>query len=253
MNTKEYIESGILESYVMGQITDQERQEVECISKIYPEVKEELIRLELTMEKYAIAHQVQVKESIKEKIFSQMIFDDQSGEKEEIIEPRIISLWPKVSVAAAVLFGILSVGLFYQYNKIKQRLDLTQIENLNMATFKEKNQKLIALFKESKLVKLKGVEKSPNSMVLVLYNEDNATANLLVESLPAAPKGKQYQLWGIVNGQPIDMGTIDNQYDGKILTMKSINGKPAAFAVTLEKQGGSPTPTLEEMYVLGNV
>ena len=30
-------------------------------------------------------------------------------------------------------------------------------------------------------------------------------------------------------------------------------GKAQAFAVTLEKKGGSPTPTLAALYLIGNV
>ena len=70
MNTKEYIASGILEAYVIGETTDQERKEVVCLSKIYPEVKEELTRLELTMEAYAQAHAMPANRNLKEKIFS---------------------------------------------------------------------------------------------------------------------------------------------------------------------------------------
>ena len=49
------------------------------------------------------------------------------------------------------------------------------------------------------------------------------------------------------------MGMIDLDFENKILAMKVPKGNIAAFAITLEKQGGSPTPTLEEMYVIGNV
>ena len=38
MNIPEYIDSGILESYALGSVSDQERREVECLSAIYPEV-----------------------------------------------------------------------------------------------------------------------------------------------------------------------------------------------------------------------
>jgi anti-sigma-K factor RskA len=75
----------------------------------------------------------------------------------------------------------------------------------------------------------------------------------LVQNLPAAPTGKQYQLWTIVDGVPVDMGMLDNDFREKVISMKTAKGNVAAFAITLEKQGGSPSPTLEEMYVLGNV
>ena len=46
---------------------------------------------------------------------------------------------------------------------------------------------------------------------------------------------------------------ILKNFQEKLLAMKAVKGKPVAFAITLEKAGGSPTPTLEEMYVMGEV
>ncbi len=75
----------------------------------------------------------------------------------------------------------------------------------------------------------------------------------MVESLPKTPTGKQYQLWCIIDGKLVDMGVIDKEFENKVLTIKAPKGSVVAFAITLEKQGGSKTPTLEEMYVIGNV
>ena len=55
MDIKEYISSGILESYVLGNASEQERREVECISSIYPEIRQELDALSRSLEKYAEA------------------------------------------------------------------------------------------------------------------------------------------------------------------------------------------------------
>ena len=67
----------------------------------------------------------------------------------------------------------------------------------------------------------------------------------------AIPADKQYQLWALKDGQPIDMGVFDpvTPEDG-LLEMGRVPGADA-FAVTLEPRGGSANPTLEEMYVYG--
>ena len=70
--------------------------------------------------------------------------------------------------------------------------------------------------------------------------------------MPKAPEGKEYQLWAIVDGKPVDLGMYDENNSQKLQAMKTIS-KPQAFAITLENKGGSPTPTMEQMYVLGNV
>ena len=74
-----------------------------------------------------------------------------------------------------------------------------------------------------------------------------------VQNLPAAPTGKQYQLWTIVDGKPVDMGMLDPEFSNRLLRMKSSSPNAVAFAITLEKAGGSPSPTMDEMYVMGKV
>ncbi len=58
------------------------------------------------------------------------------------------------------------------------------------------------------------------------------------------------QLWAIVEGKPVDAGMIDAC--SGLCKMKNISNA-SAFAITLEKRGGSPTPNLEQLQVIGNV
>lgn len=52
---REFIESGILETYLMGAASDTEAQEVQYMTQRYPEVKLALQELELDMEHVAMA------------------------------------------------------------------------------------------------------------------------------------------------------------------------------------------------------
>ncbi|MCP9755719.1 anti-sigma factor [Lacihabitans sp. CCS-44] len=266
MNTSEYIASGILEAYVLGSVTPQEKQEVECLSKIYPEIKTELTTIEETMETYAKMHEVKPSAQLKSKIFAQMNFDQEIEEggnvlenetQEEIIERevKVIPMWSKIAVAASVVFGLLLGWTFQNSREISNELAATKAQMESEKALSSKSEGLLALYKDSKNVpmELKGVEKSPDSKVMAFWNKETEEMKLMVENLPAVPKGKQYQVWGIVDGKPVDMGMIDLNFENKILAMKVPKGNIAAFAITLEKQGGSPTPTLEEMYVIGNV
>jgi mannose-6-phosphate isomerase-like protein (cupin superfamily) len=59
MNTKEYIGSGILESYIMGATTIDESKQVEEILASYPEVRKEYDEISNAMESYAEAHAIE--------------------------------------------------------------------------------------------------------------------------------------------------------------------------------------------------
>ena len=53
MDVKKYIESGILEIYVLGLATKRESEEVERLAIAHPEIKKEILEIEIALEKYA--------------------------------------------------------------------------------------------------------------------------------------------------------------------------------------------------------
>ena len=69
--------------------------------------------------------------------------------------------------------------------------------------------------------------------------------------LPTAPQGMQYQLWAIVNKKPVSAGVFEYSLN----TLQPMKGfyTAEAFAITLEPAGGSESPTVEQMYVLGTL
>jgi anti-sigma-K factor RskA len=278
MNTQAYIESGILEEYILGTVSPQEKQEVECLSHIYPEVKAELLRLEVTLEQYAIKHAINPPTNLKDKIFAQMTFgdtaltqpeDEASGATEPVTpfsptggteirigENRVARpLWAMMAVAASVLLAIFGAWAAYQMAETRKQNEQLAAEVSNLKQTTDYTQALAAHYRnpDVRAVRMPGLDKSPESTVVALWNQQTNEVFLDVQNLPTAPAGKQYQLWGIVNGAPVDMGMLDADFSNKVLRMKSINADAAAFAITLEKQGGSPNPTMEEMYVMGKV
>lgn len=263
INIKEYIESGILEDYLSGNVSEQERREVECLSKIYPEIKTELNQLGEVIERHAFAHRVAPPAALKDKIMAQLEFSDelpnnaQTEESEETEteadETPVIALNSRQSsfqwgwVAAASVAALIGAAVYFnsrietltgtvaqQADELKQKTEL--IANINNA--------------DNQFVTLKGVEKSPNSAVRVVWNPKTQEVQLNVLSLPVPDATKQYQLWALVGGKPVDLGVFD--VNNAMQKMKAIP-QAEAFAVTLEKKGGSPTPHLEELYVMGKV
>ena len=102
---------------------------------------------------------------------------------------------------------------------------------------------------------MKGMEASPSSFATVYWDSTSKDVYLIVNNLPAPPSDKQYQLWALLDGQPIDIGMIENEFfvSQKKLLLKMKNASNAqAFAITLEKKGGNPTPQ-GKIYVMGNL
>ncbi len=285
MNISAYIDSGTLEEYALGIVSAQEKQEVECLTQVYPELKAELELIEKALEKYTLQHGVPVPSRVKDTIFAQMTFgqvaDATANETlpDNVIEKEVITneveatpirqdatvtrpMWGTLGIAASILFAIFGAWMAYQYVTARDENEklATQVENLNeqsntMQQRAEYNEALAANYRnpDVKIVKMPGLEKFPDSEVTALWNQKTSEVLLDVQNLPAPPTGKQYQLWTIVDGKPVDMGMIDDDFLGKLLKMKASSPNAVAFAITLEDDGGKPSPTMEEMVVMGKV
>jgi Anti-sigma-K factor rskA len=262
INIKEYIESGVLEDFLSGSATEQEQREVQCLSKIYPEIKTELTQLELALENYALAQRVTAPASLKNKIMAQLDINDTENETIQNVdneaETPIIplnslqaqtptrSLWGWVAVAACAILGF----FMFQQNQLLKDSTATiaaQTKELELA----KNEAFILTHSATKFVSLTDVKgKSPDGSVRIVWNPTLKEVYINTYSLPKPALGKQYQLWCLVAGKPVDLGVFDLK-----TAMSKMKNTPQAeaFAITLEKEGGSPTPNLEELYVMGKV
>jgi mannose-6-phosphate isomerase-like protein (cupin superfamily) len=69
LNIKTYIESGILELYVMGQLSETESTEVAYYLDIYPELAKELEQIEIALENYALQNAIKPSQGIKQQLF----------------------------------------------------------------------------------------------------------------------------------------------------------------------------------------
>ena len=102
-----------------------------------------------------------------------------------------------------------------------------------------------------KKIELTSVPGKPSALAQVIWDTNTKIVYVADVSLPNVPSDKQYQLWAIVDGKPVDAGMLT---DTKNLAQKmKVFEKAEMFAITLEQKGGSPVPTMEAMYVAGKV
>ncbi|MES2798964.1 MAG: anti-sigma factor [Bacteroidota bacterium] len=262
MDSKEYIASGIIERYVLGLVSPQEKQEVECMSHIYPEIGEELKLYQDSIEQLAIKGAVNPPAFLKGIVMERVRSEKQIAANSSTSEAKIIALKPqpsnfyKYAAAASVLLVVgLGIGLLNsrmtssdlnaELAAMSSQQDSLKI-NVNLAAER------IAFMSDvnTSKVKMVGTEAHPDMMATVYWNSNNQKVMLKVNELVSLPAEKQYQLWAIVDGQPKDMGVFD--MTSSILEMKN-TASAEAFAVTVEPKGGSVSPTMDQLYVIGTI
>ncbi len=272
MDIKEYIASGIIESYALGFSSDQERREIECLSSIYPEIKEEVVHTQILLEKYAESISIAPPTELKERIMNAIKGVSQEttltvvqAPTEKPVQAKVVQMntASKMAIAASVAVVIaLSFLYLKQLNttsEMSKNLTAMRSEKSEMSTklatieaSLSENSQMNAFIMHSltdELV-LAGTDLSPESKVRIYYNPSVSQAVLISDFLPTPEDGKQYQLWAMSNGKPVDLGMVDKTTNitNKI---KVAPTKIEAFCITLEKDGGNPTPTLDQMYVIG--
>ncbi|HLY69395.1 MAG TPA: anti-sigma factor [Puia sp.] len=275
MNIQDYILSGIIESYVLGIASPEDRAEFESVCASHPEVRKARDEFEATLEAYFMNHPGTIKPAseLRDKIFAEINRTaDDSPKRETIIAP-IYPLqpvkrgwWRFVAAAAIILLlgsTVLNYYFFTQYKEYSikyQELSSSQIQmasaNQALQTKLQDYESAMNLMKNPAMaiIKMNSVPSSPspNSLATVYWDTRNKDVYLLANNLPATVTDKQYQLWAIVDGKPVDAGLVEIKEGLSFIKMKNIQ-RAQAFAITLEKKGGSDAPTPAAMYVLGKV
>ena len=271
MNVQEYISSGILESYILGLASPEEASILECVMKNNAEVKTALEEAQKTLEDLATAQALAPPNGLETKIWAKIQQEQSAQEVEPIvlekpehhigevtpkIYPNKAVNWQKYAIAASVLFLVSLLGNLFWINDVgdsKNQIAQLQSEKKTQDLALKTSQEKLAVLSNPNImtVPLKGVEKYPDSKAIVYWDKTSKDVYLNAEDLPKAPRGMQYQLWALVDGKPVSAGMYSAEKDTK---EKLANiPKAQAFAITLEKQGGSDAPTMENMYVMGSI
>ncbi len=264
MEAKDIISSGILELHATGLCSQLESEQVYAWAAAFPEVRAELDAIERTMESYAMLHAVEPAKQVRDSVLREAQAKIGNDRKTFTESTKVVGIAPfwKYAAAASIILLLGSAILNYvYYNKYEQAQASYQQSQQELLAVNDRLSNLdedmsVVRNKYSQPVSLEGLPAAPDAAAKVFWMKNTGEVYIDPSNLPDAPAGKQYQLWGIVDGKPVDGGmiiTTDKANKYEIQKMKSFgNVKVQAFAVTLETAGGNPTPK-GEMYVLGEM
>ena len=261
MDIKKYIESGILELYVYGALSETESAEVSRTLMEYPEVKAEVEEIEkalLTLSSAAAPYDPEfLLESLKKKL----------SKRGKVIDlTKKGSNWPAyIGWAASILFLIGLFTLFNENNELRQSLQALQTEKVQLETDiaearnnAQKTKELLSVLRDENILEipLKGQSIAPDAYATAYWDKQKNVTYIDAENLPSPPRGMVYQVWSLKMDPltPSSIGLLDEfeSDENKIFQLENIN-LSEGFGITLEPEGGSETPTMEQLYALGTV
>ncbi|TCK85195.1 anti-sigma factor [Albibacterium bauzanense] len=262
MNIPDYISSGNIEAYVLGLLGEEEALELERLCLEYPEIKAAVQETESALENYAQLNAITPPKHSKKQIWATInnsTIDKTAinSESETIRFQKTSQLYTYLAVAAALLIFI---GLPYHFIKMnqykaeistlkKEKIEILAQNKTFQAQIQNASKELDVLSNPAtRNVFLAGVAGYENNEATLYWS--NSGEVFLKANLPQLSIDKQYQLWAIVSGKPVSAGLLDQQANTLLQKMVTIE-KAEMFAITIEKQGGSIQPTLEQMVVAG--
>ena len=279
MNVEEYILSGIVETYVLGLADEAEQAEFEEMCRQHPQVMAARVSFEADLEKQSLQNAVSPPADVKKAILSHLELADHVAPVVSINTPTQTAYGNteiagtgsrmKYFAAASVILlagsALLNFYLFSQYKNYsglytelvasQQRLaNNNEVMQTKLQTYQED----LNLMNDTNVVMIRmpgtnvPTSPAPSSLATIYWHKKSKDVYLHVNNMPAPENDKQYQLWALVDGKPVDAGVFDIKDDIVTIKMKNIP-RAQAFAVTLEKKGGSPSPNMEQLYIMGKV
>ncbi|MEL6865473.1 MAG: anti-sigma factor [Bacteroidota bacterium] len=276
MDKEKIISSGLLEQYVLGLLdSEEDRIRVEHYAELYPEVGEHIRNMQKSMEDYALSYAIPAPKNLKQKVLKRIEATDKNIRKDGLsvvyTNPsanhsiRPIFSWLR-GAAVLLILGLSSVCWSLYKNQQTAQAQIAQLsqqmEDLRgrYRQLADKNQsvnKQFVLLKDqgTQHVHLRGSNIAPGALAVVYWNEDHQNAYLNLINMPPPPHGHQYQVWADVNGKHKNMGLLDDLSPSESDTLHGLNfiKDSRGFVITLEKTGGSPHPTVEKMFVHGEL
>ncbi len=249
MDLREIRESGLLESYVLGELSQADFLVVENAVKEHPELSKDLFEIEEALNVYAQMHAISPPPGLKSKIMTETGAGNVAT-KAPKSQKEGGSFWPWVStILAALIFAAIIWG-----NHLKTELESLQEEFLVLkdscdAQTQEQDvvmrqyQEMVSA--ESTVAELQATEKYPGTSIYLYSNAETSSNYLQLRNLPPITAQQSYQLWSLKGNQaPIPLDVFDSQNQ---IVKVAFEAGTNTYAITIEKKGGSQTPDLDNL------
>ncbi len=249
-NINSFLESGLLEKYLIGDTTVSEIEKVETYISNYPEVKSQYDLLQVNLE---IISKLNAVEAPKDSLNTVLEALDDKPVITLHTKQRRVSMWYGIAAsAAAILFAVTS---FYFYNQNQILLNETlivdeEIQDLR-SDINDTNIKLESVMKqfmrlnnpETEKYIIRGNKRAKNLKTVAYINPKEKTSMIEVVSLPQLPEEQCYQMWAQMQDNMVNLGIL-NATDRDLISIPYTENA-LGFNITIEPKGGNETATVE--------
>jgi len=250
---RDFLNTGLLEQYVLGLLEPSETAEVEAYIQKYPEVKTVYTEIQDGIDKMMMATAKSVPAGVKGTIMDEIIESPHTNTLKTT--PKVASFnWLPLVACLALLLGAFS---FFQWNNNQGKDQEIATLQKDFAAYKDecetrqanyaKLQEQLEFINHSETDKflLKGNQKATDFQVIAYWNDFAEKSMLRINKMPQLPDNQCFQMWADVDGKMQNLGII-NSTDDLFVDFKYLSNAES-LNVTIEPKGGSEHPTVSDL------
>jgi Anti-sigma-K factor rskA, C-terminal len=248
-NVQSFLESGLLDKYLIGVTTTLETVEVESYIAKYPEVKEEYDILQDYLEL------VSKTQAIRPPSYTLDVILDAINEKPVVqLHPtRKTPFWFSIAASIAALVFAGASYMFYNQNQkllnenntiAEEIFDLRDDINNNNDKLDDVMRQFMKLNNpETEKYVLRGNERAKDLKTVAYINPLEKSSLIDVVSLPELSEEQCYQMWAQLQDKMVNLGILDMS-DQKLKSVPYIEDA-LSLNITIEPKGGNKNASLE--------
>tara|TARA_R110002049_G_scaffold993_11_gene7290 strand:- start:76040 stop:76828 length:789 start_codon:yes stop_codon:yes gene_type:complete len=253
MNAKitTFLNSDLLEKYLLGHTTSEETEMVETYISKYPEVQNAYNTLQFNLEVVAKSNAVEVPKHILNDILEAL--DD--APVIPLKARKNNKIWYKLSIAAsfaAFFFAVSSLFLYNQKQKLSDENQVVVDEIFDLRSDIAKNNEMLdsvmrQLLKlnnpETEKYIINGNDRAKDLKTVAYINPKDKTSMIDVVSLPKLPEEQCYQIWAELQGKMVSLGVL-SEADRKLRAIPYTE-HARGFNITIEPKGGNTVASVQ--------
>lgn len=241
---KIFLDSDLLEKYLLGTTAHEETLQVERYIALYPEVRETYKELQENLEAFAKMHAIKTPEGSKEAILNRIKTENKNRGK-----------FYRYAVAAsftALLFAGASYFFYTQNKNLQQEnaIVTNKIKDLEVVMREQledvRNQFIVLNNPLTQKYNVNGNKKAKELKAVAYINPVKKLSYINVSRLPNLPENQCFQMWAEVNGQMVNLGIIKEAHDKNTLLALPYAENAISY-ITIEPKGGNQSPTVENI------
>lgn len=241
---KTFLDSDILERYLVGDTNEMETLQAERYIAMYPEVRKVYIELQENLETYARLYAVTSPAGLKEKIVTR-IRSEKQGRKKFFRYAVAASIVALMCASTSYFFYNQNQSLQEENTMVSNRIKLLE-ENMHQQLEDVRNQFIVLNNPQTKKYNVSGNRKAKELKAVAYINPVKKLSYINVKKLPNLPENQCFQMWAEVNGEMLNLGILEQASDNENL-MALPYAKNAVGYITIEPQGGNEQPTVDNI------